>query len=114
MRGQISLETLIVLAAFAGVFLMLIDNYNELFDVIMGGMDQKKVEYVASLLRDASDNCEGMDTTISLPFSVEIDCEGGKTVVRVGDAAKYVDGLKCGGQGTGQRISIESCTVKII
>ena len=114
MRGQISLETLIVLTAFAGVFLMLLDNYNELFDVIMGGMDQKKANYAASLLQDASDNCEGMSATISLPFSVEIDCEGGKTVVRVGDATEYVNGLKCGRQGKGQRISIESCTVKII
>jgi len=114
MRGQISLETLIVLAAFAGVFLMLIDNYNELFDIIMGKMDQKRANYAASLLQDATDNCEGLSATISLPFSVEIDCEGGKTVVRVGDAAEYVNGLKCGGQGTGQRLSIENCTVKII
>jgi len=114
MRGQISLETLIVLTAFVGAFLMLLDNYSELFDIIMGGMDQKKANYIASLLQDASDNCKGMDVTVSLPFSVEIDCEDGKTVVRVGDAAEYVNGLKCGGQGKGQRILIENCTVKVI
>ena len=114
MRGQVSLETLIVLAAFAGAFLLLLDNYNEIFDVSMAGMDKKKAEYAASLLQDVSDNCDGTNVRLNLPFAVGILCDGGKAVVTVGEHKEEVPGLKCTSSGEGKRIAVENCMVKII
>ena len=114
MRGQVSLETLIVLAAFAGAFLLLLGNYNEIFDVSMAGMDKKKVEYAASLLQDIADNCEGMNVRVNLPFAVELRCDGGKAVAKVGEHKEEVPGLKCTSSGEGKRIAVENCMVKII
>ncbi len=114
MRGQASLETLIVLAAFAGAFLLLLDNYNEIFNVSMAGMDRRRAEYVASLLQDVSDNCDGLNIQLNLPFGVKILCDSGKTLVKVGEQEEVVTGLKCVNSGEGKRIAIENCAVRVI
>ncbi|MDN5358816.1 MAG: hypothetical protein PWP76_659 [Candidatus Diapherotrites archaeon] len=108
MRGQISLETIIVIAAFAGIFLILLDNYTNLFDVVMGGMDKKKAEYAAALISDALHGCPASKLTVRLPYEVEIDCSSG--TVKVGEASVELD-ESCSGGGKSRAFRVEGCNI---
>lgn len=113
MRGQIALETLIVLAAVAGALLLLMDNYVRIFDVVVNGLEKKKVEYVAGVIRDATRGCQSSGIVVELPFSVEILCSA-DLEVKVGEQSESIEGAVCGNGGKGKKIRVDGCRVDII
>lgn len=112
MRGQVALETLVVLAALSGVLLLLLDNYGELFDVIMEGMDRKKAEYAAAMIRDAGRGCPQSEIVIELPYDVVISCSP-TAEVKVGDHGEELRGMTCTNEGKGRTVRIRGCRLEI-
>ena len=113
MRGQVAVETLVVLAALSGVLLILMDSYGELFNVIMKGMEGKKANYAAAIIRDAGRGCPESEIIIELPYDVNLSCSP-SAEIKVGDQGEELEGMVCNGGGKGRRIRVKGCRVEII
>ncbi len=113
MRAQASLEAMIVLAAFAGVFLLLMDNYGNLFDAVMGGLDAKKAEHAAEIIEDAAKGCTDTTVTLELPYEVNITCDGGNAALWVGEQKRELAGVHCSHGRSGRHVTIQNCEVRV-
>lgn len=92
---------------------MLIGNYTDLFDIIMDGMDEKKVQYAAATIEDASRGCPESEIVIELPYDVNISCFP-TAKITVGKYSKELSGITCTGGRQGRRLKISRCTLEII
>ena len=112
MKGQVALETLMVLAAVSGVLFLLMDNYADLFDVLMDGLDKKKVEYAASIIRDAGRGCTDSTITVELPYDVAMSCSPAAEI-KIGEHGEELEGMRCNNEGKGRRVKVSNCVVEI-
>ena len=113
MRGQVAVEAIIVLTALSGVLLLLLDNYGELFDVIMGGMDAEKIKHAAAMIQDAGRGCPESEIIIELPYDVNLSCSP-SAEIKIGDRGEELRGMVCNGDGKGRQIKVKGCRVEII
>ena len=107
MRGQVSVETLLVLAVLSSVLLLIASKYTDVFDVVTRGFTERQADYVHALLSEALDSCKSVDLTLRFPFDVEVDCPNG--VVRVGSATRPIP---CTGYARGRVVRIENCVIR--
>ncbi len=98
-----------ILAALAGVLVLLVPKYGELSAIFISGMGMKRAQYTAELIKDAMDGCPDVEIHLHFPHEVIVDCAQER--VYVGEA--WAEIPACSGGGKGKDITIRGCTIDV-
>jgi len=107
--GQVALETLIILAAIAGLLVIMAQRYADVYALFTDAMGRKQAMYAAELIKDAMNGCPDVEIHIHFPYTLRVNCM--QRSVYVG--AYKAEIPPCTGGGEGRDVLVRGCTIEV-